>query len=210
MLNAKDKFREGYIMLLRPFEFHELKNPLQKLTILWAYSEQPILKNVLTEKARDEAWLIENQSGLPFFSKEHKEEIIESQLETLFAKKESFEQLYEGDIVQCYVDGIMCRFYPDEYKIMAKERLFEIMQEEGYHTIISEQLKQVKEFKDKVHYLKSRGIGEKDATKWSSLSYGPMVMYKPYYQLLDAFCREHEIFKDSFYEEVEGIVFDTN
>ncbi len=103
MLNAKDKFREGYIMLLRPFEFHELKNPLQKLTILWAYSEQPILKNVLTEKARDEAWLIENQSGLPFFSKEHKEEIIESQLETLLLKKESFEQLYEGDIVQYYL-----------------------------------------------------------------------------------------------------------
>lgn len=33
MINAKNKFRERFIMLQRPFVFAELENPLQKFTI---------------------------------------------------------------------------------------------------------------------------------------------------------------------------------
>ncbi len=207
MIDAKNKFREGFIMLLRPFKFAELKNPLQKLTILWAYSEQPIIKRVLTSEAKNECYLTENVSGLGFMSKEHKKAWIEEALENLFNSPTSYENLYEGDIVQSYVDGQLCRFYPDEYKILTKERLFEIMQEEGYHVIISEELKLLKEFKDKSHYLKSRGISQKIADKWSSLSFGSMVIYKPYFELLNMFCRDHEIYEDEFYTQVEGINF---
>jgi hypothetical protein len=209
MIDAKNKFREGYIMLLRPFDFAELRNPLQKLTILWAYSEQPITKKILKPAAREQADLIENSA--PMFmlgGKEAKENWIEIELERLFDQKESWEMLYEGEVVQCTVEGQTCRFYPDEYRIMDKERLFEIMQEEGYHTIIANELKEIKEFKDKVHYLQSRGVKKNIAEKWSTLAYGPMVMYKPYYELLDMFCRSQEIYKDSFYEEIEGIIFD--
>lgn len=51
-MRAKDRFRQGFIMLKRPFDFHELKNPLQQFTILWTYSEKPVEKEVLTIKRR--------------------------------------------------------------------------------------------------------------------------------------------------------------
>lgn len=148
------------------------------------------------------------QRPLLFLDKKAKEEWLERELEIIYGDKNSFEELYEGEIVQCTIEGQLARFYPDEYKIMDKERLFEIMQEEGYHTIIQKELKNVKEFYDKVHYLQSRGVNKSVADKWASLSYGPMVMYKPYYQLLEYFCRENEIYKDKFYEEVEGVIFE--
>lgn len=208
MINAKDKFREGFIMLLRPFKFAELKNPLQKFTIIWAYSEQPVIKNILTHKAKEEADLIENCTHpLIFFNKEQREDYIAEKIERLFDRPDSYEKLYEGEIVQCIIDGEQCRFYPDEYKILSKEKVSEIMQEEGYHVLISEELKKINSFKDQSHYLRSRGIKQSIADKWASLSFKGLVIYKPYFQLLTMFCRDYEIYKDEFYEEVEGVNF---
>jgi hypothetical protein len=209
MINAKDKFREGFIMLQRPFDFADLKNPLQKFTILWAYSERPIIKNVLTKEGREKLELIENSSNpISFWNKEEKEKRLEREIEYVMNNPKYHEPLYEGEIVQVYVEGKLCRIYPDEYTIISKERLNEIMVEEGYHVVCDNALYLLKDFTDKKHYLQSRGVSERVAKKWASLSYGSLVMYKPYYELLKMFCRPYEIIADdNFYEEVEGVDF---
>lgn len=207
MINAKDKFREGFIMLLRPFDFAELKNPLQKLTILWAYSEQPVLRDVLKPQAREKIDEICERPNMSFLRKEDREEWINDQIKKICDNPSSHEKLYEGEIVQTYVDGQLCRFYPDEYKILTKERLAEIMEEEGYHVILGD-VKSLKDFNDKSHYLQSRGVSKNIADKWASLSFHSLVMYKPYFELLKIFCRWNEVYPDKFYEEVEGISID--
>jgi len=204
MISAKDKFREGFIMLLRPFQFAELKNPIQKLTILWAYSEQPIIRNVLTAKSREKIEEIENST--PFmFSQQSKDEWLESHIEKVINDSNNYENLYEGEIVQCIVEGQTTRFYPDEYRILGKDKVFDLMQDDGYHTILTDEVRKLPDFAEKCHYLRSRGVSKDKAEKWTSLSYQSLVMYKPYYELLQMFCREHEIYPDTFYEEVEGI-----
>ncbi len=209
MINAKDKFREGFIMLQRPFDFAELKSPLQKFTILWAYSEQPVIKKYLTDKAKEEIDLIENSTNpIGFWKSEDRDKYIQKKIENILESNVAYEPLYEGEIVQAYVEGQLCRFYPDEYTIVSKEKLNEIMLEEGYHVVCDNSLFEIKDFKDKKHYLQSRGVSERVARKWASLSYGNLVMYKPYYELLEMFCRPYEIISnDSFYEEVEGVDF---
>lgn len=206
-LKAKDRFREGWIMLTRPFNFAELKNPLQKLTILYVYSEQPIKQKVLSDKALNEIDNIKNQSTM-FIGFDSAEDYINKQINFVYKRNDSYEELYKGEIVQTLIEENLCRFYPDEYTILSKEKLCNIMQEEGYHTLISDSLKNIKEFKDRTHYLKSRGINVKIAEKWASLSYKDLVIYKPYYELLDMFCRPYEIYKDKFYEEIENIIIE--
>jgi len=56
MLDAKKKFREGFIMTKRPFKFANMKNPIQAFTVVWAYSEQPQIRPELTQTAR-ENWM---------------------------------------------------------------------------------------------------------------------------------------------------------
>lgn len=206
MINAKDKFREGFVMVMRPFQFTELRNPIQKFTIIWAYAEQPKIVRELTETAKEEVDLIENQSHGPrFFTSKDKEEYIQREIERVYANPKSWNENYKGEIVQTYIDGQLIRLYPDEYNIVSKEKLQEIMEEEGYHAVCSRGLYELKDFRDKAHYLKSRGVPKHIANKWASMSFKELVYYKPYYELLTMFCRDYEIYTDTFYEEVEGI-----
>jgi hypothetical protein len=209
MVNAKDKFREGFIMLKRPFDFGDLDVPLQNLTILWAYSERPVIKNYLSSEAMEKIADIENTTPpLGFFSTEERDEYIERKIQWVYDNPKMYEPLYEGDIVQSVVNGQTVRFYPSEYTIVNSEKLAEIMAEEGYHTICNPSLYKTKDFTDKVHYLVSRGVNKRNAEKWASLGYRDMVMYKPYYELLTMFTRpQHIIADDKFYIEVEGIDF---
>lgn len=101
----------------------------------------------------------------------------------------------------------MCRFYPEEYSILTRDYVSKLLEEEGYHAILDPALKSIKDFQDKVFYLSSRGVPKKIAEKWASLSYKDLVYYKPYFEVLDLYCRSHEIYPDPFYEEVEGIDF---
>lgn len=206
VINAKVKFTEGFIMILRPFQFAEMKNPIQKMTIVWAYAEQPVLKKYITSKAKKQVELIENSSYVGrFFTQKEKEEFIEQEIEKVYKDRSSWENVYKGEIVQCQIDGQTVRFYPDEYNIISKDKLQEILEEDGYHAVCSKGLFELKEFRDKQHYLMSRGVSRNVANKWASVSYKELVYYKPYYELLKIFCREHQIYPDKFYEEVEGI-----
>jgi hypothetical protein len=207
MINAKDKFREGFIMIMRPFQFEELRNPIQKFTIVWAYAEQPKIVKELTQTAKDEIDLIENSSyGPRFFTSKEKSDYIDSQMEKVYANPKSWNENYKGEVVQTYIDGQLVRLYPDEYNIVSKEKLQEIMEEEGYHAVCSRGLFELKDFRDQSHYLRSRGVPKHIANKWASMSFKELVYYKPYYELLTMFCRDYEIYADTFYEEVEGIL----
>lgn len=206
MINAKDKFREGFIMIMRPFSFVELRNPIQAFTIVWAYSERPVTRKELTETAKEKMDLVYNESiPIGFFTKKDKEEYINKEIERISNDNKSWNEKYVGDVVQTYIDGQLIRLYPDEYNIISKEKLAEIMEEEGYHAVCSRGLYELKDFRDKTHYLQSRGVSENIANKWASMSFKELVYYKPYYELLEMFCRDYEIYPDEFYQEIEGI-----
>lgn len=206
MLDAKNKFREGFIMTKRPFRFAEMRNPIQAFTILWAYSEQPKIRLELTEVAREKIEEIEfatNPHG--FFSSEHRQEWMMKEMDRITNNPKSYDQVYLGEIVQTFVDGQLIRLYPDEYTVVTSDKLTEIMQEEGYHAVCTKGLFEIEDFRNKTHYLQSRGIPSHIANKWASMSYKELVYYKPYYELLNMFCREHEIYADEFYDTIEGI-----
>jgi hypothetical protein len=206
MINAKDKFREGFVMIMRPFQFGELSNPIQKFTIVWAYSEQPKIVKELTQTGKEKVDVILNESHGPrFLTEKDKNDYIDSQIEKVYENSKNWNENYKGEIVQTYIDGQLIRLYPDEYNIISKEKLHEIMGEDGYHAVCSRGLYGIKEFRDQAYYLKSRGVSKHNANKWASVTFKEMVYYKPYYQLLTMFCRNHEIYPDKFYEDVEGI-----
>lgn len=208
MINAFEKFREGYIILKRPFDFIDLSNPLQKLTICWAISEQPVIKKEISKQALTKIEDIENKFiPFTFLTNNEKGDWLEEQVELVLNDPKNYDNLYEGEIVQTIIENKIVRLYPEEYSILTKEKVIEIMSEEGYHTICDKTLYSIKEFMDKRHYLMSRGIDKNTAEKWASIEYKQLVHYKPYYGLLTLFCRDHEIYPDKFYTEIEKIEF---
>lgn len=211
IIDAKNKFREGFIMLNRPFQFSDMQNPVQKLTIVYAYAEQAKFEERLTLKALKEIENIENDSSFLKRDKQINEshtEYIDRKLSQIYDSPLNFENVYKGEIVQAIIDGQTCRFYPDEYSLISLEKLNEIMSEEGYHAIITPGLEKVKQYRDILHYLESRGVSNHIAKKWAGLTFKDLIYFKPYYELLTMFCRDYEIYPDNFYREVEGIVFE--
>jgi hypothetical protein len=209
MIDARKKFKEGFIMLNRGFQFAELKYPLQKFTILWAYSEQPVIERSLSKEAIEEIETIQNTSSpFGFWTSTDRDDFLQKKIDNVLNAEKSYNKLHIGDIVQTYVDGALCRFFPNEYSIIDATKLFEIMQEDGYHTICSPALEKIPDFLKNVHYIKSRGVDDETARRWVTLGYKDLVIYKPYYQLLELFCRPMEIISnDEFYINKEGIDF---
>jgi hypothetical protein len=212
MIDAKNKFREGFVLIRRQFHFADMESPIQKLTIAYAYSEGPKTVKMLTREAMDKADEIRMQNFAGRFlptASDDVEDYIDMQLEQLFLDPNSNYDHYEGEIVQIEIEGKTIRLYPDEYSVMSKDRMRQLLEEDGYHAICSDSLLKLKSFRDQTHYLKSRGVPEATANKWVSVSYGELVYYKPYFELLQMFCRDHEIYPDSFYERVEGVSFES-
>lgn len=214
-MEARDRFRQGFIMLKRPFDFHELKNPLQQFTILWAYSERPIEREVLNEAGKEKVEEITNRAKGPWSMRRtilggeaELDEYIAREVDVITSNKMYLTKEYEGQVVQAYVDGHMCRFYPDEYSIVGPDKLTEILAEDGYHAIISPGLEKQQEFIDKRHYLQSRGVSKRVAEKWASSSFGEMVIFKPYFELLRLFVRPQHIYTDDTYVELEDLSID--
>lgn len=208
MIDAKNKFREGYILIKAPFKFVKLKEPVQQHTIVWAYSEQPLLRKKLTDKAFLEIDSLIHEdtfmnSRIPFGK--DPEEWRNEQINQVYSSNQSYENIYEGDIVQATVNNQTTRFYPEEYSIINSEKISTLLEEEGYHAVCSPGLYSIKSFIDKVHYLRSRGISKNIAEKWASIGYKDLVYYKPYYELLKQFSRPVHIYPDLFYEKIEGI-----
>ncbi len=206
MLDARSNFREGFIMTKRPFKFANMNNPIQAFTIVWAYSERPQIRPELTKTAIEKIEEIEFATNpIGFWNAKDREDWMEREIKGVVDNPKSYDPIYLGDIVQTYIDGELIRLYPEEYSIITEEKLAEIMQEEGYHAVFTEGLIGIKDFRDKLHYLKSRGVDSHTASKWAALSFKSLVYFKPYYELLTLFCRDHEIYADEFYDRVEGI-----
>lgn len=215
MVNAKDFFREGWVMLLRPFEFAGLPNPLQKLSILYAFSEKPIISREYDEVGKVE-WedYLENfgrDAGFTTMSKYARlfgeseleyDARVAMQLKYLDDNHRKIE-IYEGNVVQCTIGGNLCRFYPDEYNIIKPETFNQVIEGDEYFMVVEHKNAfEIQAIKDKVHYIRQRGIPEELAKKWSSHSLKDAVYFKPRYELLEIFCRDHEIFlPDSHYPE---------
>lgn len=207
MINAQLKFREGYIMLLRPFDFGNCP-PLQKLTILYAYSEQPVIEKVLSKAASEKIEGMYDNLRYGWMSPSDKNEFIERQIHGITQSPTAYDSIYKGEIVQAIVNNEVCRFYPDEYTVLSPEKMTEIMQEEGYHAVCNKAIYNLKNFNDAVFYLCQRGVSRKIAEKWVSLTFKGLVLYKPYFELLTTFCRPHEILThDVFYEKNENVDF---
>ncbi len=179
-MDARLTFKEGWIMLLRPFKFGELKEPLQKLTILYAFSEKPMINMSLSPEGLKEMELL-NESygkngGLSFHTSYHKrfkesdddyEERIGKEIDRII-KNYSTQEDYEGEIVQCYIENIMCRFYPGEYSIISRETFEHLLicpEEEYTIDIQNPNMFKLKEIRDRLHYIRSRGISENLAKK---------------------------------------------
>lgn len=208
-MNAKHKFREGWIVLKRPFRFAELGNPLQNLTILYAYSEKPMIELGLTEKGEEELKIANENIGKgigyigaegQYWRKRFGEDDddysvrINEQLSLLFRNHKTIEN-YIGEIVQCYIEGQMCRFFPGEYNIISQELFEEVLQGDDYFfKIESPGAFNMKEIRDKVHYIQSRGIPLDKAKQLSSAGLKDNIYFKPKLGILSIFTREDHVY----------------
>lgn len=212
-MQVKQRLREGWIMLLRSFKFAELKKPLHKMTILYAYSEKPIISYEYTKEGKrllDEAYenmykpftptttpaqrkwrrSFNESEGNTFYNKR-----IEYELESL-EKKYKIIEIYEGQIVQCEVEGTMCRFFPDEYNVIQQDTFEHVMTTPDYiMEIENKTIFELPEIKEKLLYIRSRGIGKDIAERMASANAKENVIFRPGPGILQMFCRDWEIYK---------------
>lgn len=211
-MEARNRFREGWIMLLRPFKFGELSKPLQKMTILYAYSEQPIINMELTEEGKNLLKEAHDNIDKPFgpmigqsniwrrgfgeASDEFYNHRISVQLDAIY-KQYAKQENYKGEIVQCYVEKQLCRFYPEEYNVISRETFEHLLScdEQEYQIEVEDsKIFDLPEMKTKLHYLMSRGISRESAMKMNSNDVKDSVIFRPQQAILEIFCRDHEIY----------------
>lgn len=207
---AKHKFREGWIMLKRPFTFAELSKPLQKMTILYAFSEKPIITMELNAKGIEEMEILNESYGkaIGSFTGDQRykkgfgesddsyEERMTKEIDQIF-REYSTQENYQGEIVQCYVEGQMCRFYPEEYSIISKETFDHLLtcdDQEYTIDVESEEIFETKALKERLFYIRSRGIPKGKAMKMNCGEARDAVIFRPGQAILNMFCREHEIY----------------
>lgn len=212
-MNAKNKFREGWIMLLRGFKFHELSSPLQHMTMLYAYSNKPLISFELNDKGKE---LLEDfkenygkpmtlTSGCSEFRKRFNEpddkyeDRMNQEYDRIYSNYQNVE-VYNGEIVECYVEGVTCKFYPDEYKVISQETFGEVINGDAFMMKIDNpNLFELEDIKDQVFYIRSRGIDEDKAKHLASSSLKDAIYFKPKKELLEMFTRDHEILEDADY-----------
>jgi len=207
-MEAKYRFKEGWIMLNKPFKFIELEKPLQKMTVLYAYSEKPLVKMILTSEAQEEIDFAYDEYGLNIGvrkskwrvlfneSEEDYNERFDMQMDQLRETGCTVEQ-YDGELVQCYVEGQLCKFYPDEYTVIKKDTFELLLTSESAHVLEIQKNSSYynqDNVKDRIYYLRSRGINKDLATRMSSKEANDAVIFRPRPELLAIFCRPHEIY----------------
>lgn len=204
MIKARDKFREGWILLLQPFQFVEMSFPIQKHTMVYAYAEKPTFRRELKKEALEKIDIINCEPAFAYLSTNKSvQEVKEKKIIEIMDDGKNYDQIYTGEIVQTEMDDVLLRFMPNEYKIISEDFLSEVLAGEGYHTIINKKLETIKEYRDRFHYMQSRGVVAATAKKWASIGYKDLVYYKPYGTLVDMYCRHAEIYlPDDQYTEL--------
>lgn len=216
-INAKNNFREGWIMLLRPFDFEDMVT-LPKLTLVYAYMEQPIVVNELSEKGVEVIERISNPRAMCSLSSHYKKQITESDFEyherineiirIEMEKRENFNIIHKGNILQTSIGGQLCRFYPDEYSVVDEELLNQAIEGEEFLMVAnSTTLFNIKEFKDRVFYMKQRGINEKKAMQFASYGLKDNIYYIPHPETQKIYCRSNEVRNRKEFEEYINAVY---
>lgn len=197
-------------MLKRPFAFAELSKPLQKMTILYAFSEKPIITMELNAKGIEEMKILNESCGKSIVafggdikykkrfgeSDDSYEVRISEYIDQIFIEH-STQENYQGEIVQCYVEGQMCRFYPEEYSVISKETFYHLLtcdDQEYTIDVESEEIFETKALKERLFYIRSRGISKGKAMKMNCGEARDAVIFRPGQAILEMFCREHEIY----------------
>lgn len=199
-------------MLLRPFEFVELSKPLQNLTILYAFSEKPIIERSLNEKGREaleelkEHWDNGGKYSVMGYSPDYARRFGENDEEYEARMQEKYdyifktcatEEQYLGQIVQTYVEGTLCRFYPEDYNVISRETfeyLLSCDHREYQIEVEDPTFFEMGAIKDRLHYIRSRGIDKEMSLKMTSAEARDAVIFRPQPALLELFCRPEEIY----------------
>lgn len=199
-------------MLKRPFEFSELKRPLQKMTVLYAYSEKPIITIAFNEETKkeleelSEAWDRKGKIGLLGMGSKYSikfgetEEEYDERMSAYYDRTVSLGRTveeYEGEIVECYVEGTRCRFFPGEYQIISKETFDHLLTcdpREYQIEIENRSFYEQTEIKNKIFYIRNRGINKDMAIRMASAEAKDNAIFRPQPAVLEMFCRSYEIY----------------
>lgn len=216
---AKNNFREGHIILQRPFDFSELEYGIPKMTILYAYIERPVFEDELTPEGKERFAEVERAGnffeGTPrlrkgiFESQESYDDRIAAEFERIAQDASNYKKVHAGNIVQAIIDGVPCSFWPDEYNILPSETLLELLHDDSYHMVTSDDsIFKLPEMEKKIFYLQSRGISKPKAKRLCSFGLKDMVIYFPHPELQKMFCRDWEVVYlpqfEEYYKEVYG------
>jgi hypothetical protein len=216
-MKSKLRFREGWITLQKGFEFAELSKPLEKMTILYAYSEKPIIEYELSDEGREKLEEFNILSGKSIFAggrsayvKRYGEEqdafdmrMVE-EFDKIYKEFET-EERYIGQVVQCVVEDVMCRFYPDEYNITGRDTFEHILTSDDFTMDIENDVPfQLAEIKLKLFYIMSRGIDESMAKRMASAGMKDSVIFRPGPGVLQMFCRQWDILDKDMRELIYG------
>lgn len=216
-MDAKNNFREGHIMLQRPFKFYELDYGIPKFSILYAYIEKPLFEDELNGRGREA--LDEVNSGREFFGSHkfkkglyEKEEDyntrVEQEYNSILKDRKNLERTHIGNMVQTTINGVNCSFFPDEYKVINFESLSELIYGDEYLMVtLDEKIFKLPEMEDKIFYLQSRGISKTKAQKLSSFTLKDLVMYYPHPELQKLYCRSNEVIYIPEYEEYYNTIY---
>ena len=203
MINAKNRFKEGWVMLNRPFSFGDIEGTgkvFQKLTIFYAHSERPMLHTVTSEKGIkliNKAIKEANQRKRLTLSDEQRNGIddqLDEQIEII--KDENRVEEYKGEIIQFpYYDKVI-RFFPDEYKVIGMDTLEAVIgDEDSYEVELLDRNKmELPVLKNSIFYLKSRGISNDQAIRMCTHLLTDGVILRPKRSILEMLCREEEIY----------------
>lgn len=197
-------------MLLRPFDFAGFKNPLQKLTVLYAYSDRPMIEMELTEYGKEELDLLNRHYGkAQGLTSNHKvynvrygesnddyEERIGKEVDRIMRTYSTVE-VYKGQVVETLVEGEICKFYPGEYNVISVETFDFLLTSDEHEYVIDiedDSFYNLTDIRNKLFYIRNRGIGEIKAKKMLAHEAKDAVIFRPQQALLEMFCREKEIY----------------
>lgn len=217
-MNAKDNFREGHIILQRPFNFYELEHGLPKFTIVYAYIERPVFEDELNLRGKETFDELEDAGSFyaqprhkrgVFESREKFEERIAAEYERALQDMSNYSKKHVGNMVQTQIDGVNISFFPDEYKAIEPGTLQELLFDDSYALATNnENIFDLPEMEAKIFYLRSRGIDKDKAKRLSSFGLKDLVVYIPHPEVQKMFCRENEVIYtpefDGYYKEVYG------
>ena len=106
-------------------------------------------------------------------------------------------ETYHGQVVQTYVEGQLCKFFPEEYNVISRETFEHLLScdEQEYQIEVEDpKFFEIGPIKDRLHYIQSRGIDREMAFKMISSEAKDAVIFRPQQAVLEAFCRPHEIY----------------